>query len=746
MSMRLGPQAHSAPGCASSRLSVDRYVAASPRSLRRDGGPFGWHGRAYTAPRAGIRVVLVLLYATLLSIFPARFLTAQTIRRMPEIREIAPVRAPALTGGVEWLNTATPLDGNQLQGKIVVLDFWTYCCINCLHILPDLKQLEKEYPNEVVVIGVHAPKFVGERDSQNVREAILRHDIRHPVVNDANAVIAKKYQVSGWPSLRVLDPRGNVIGTHDGEATYPMLNRFMKRIVGRYRRAGELDETPIHFALERFTTEATPLRFPGKVLADPESRRLFIADSGHHRIVVTDLAGKLLHVVGSGITGKRDGPFARASFSHPQGMAYRDNQLYVADTENHLIRLVDFSTATVRTIAGTGEQANSATIRSTPRPTGIDLASPWALELHEDNLYIAMAGMHQIWRMRLTDNRLHTFAGSGTEDIVDGELLPRMAYQPGSAAFAQPSGLATDGTWLYVADSEGSSVRGIPLAGRSQVSTILGTQRLPAALRLFTFGDRDGALSQALLQHPLGLAHQNGRLYVADTYNNKIKRIDLESQVIETLVGQSSPGSSDAPAQFNEPSGLSVLGDQLFVADTNNHAIRILTLDEQAAVTTLAIPGLEPPQTDNELAELLPDSADAITLSRRRIRPIENQLIVQVALRLPANMKLSPESPPIIRVRTRSGDPTVSPRAEGKPIEVEVRDSLGTVAIPLQRPSGTTTLEISLAYFFCETTPNALCRRATANWICPLELTGDSNLDQLILEPNVRIPDKRTRR
>ena len=255
-------------------------------------------------------------------------------------------KAPSIDGGVEWVNTEQPITLAALRGKFVILDFWTYCCINCLQTLPDLKKLEHTYPNELVVIGVHAPKFFGERDSDNIRAAILRHEVEHPVVNDANVVIAKRYGVNGWPSLRVIDPEGNLIASHYGEATFEMLDAFMKKAIPRARRKGTLDERPTSFK-STLSVAPEPLRFPGKVLPDLESERLYIADSGHHRILVTSLAGTAIDVIGTGERGRGDGGFEQASFAAPQGLALKDDLLYVADTENHLIRKVNLKTRRV---------------------------------------------------------------------------------------------------------------------------------------------------------------------------------------------------------------------------------------------------------------------------------------------------------------------------------------------------------------------------------------------------------------
>lgn len=506
---------------------------------------------------------------------------------------------------IEWLNTGRKLTPQELRGKFILLDFWTYCCINCMHILPELKKLERAYPNELVVIGVHSAKFENERDSKNIGEAILRYEIEHPVANDDKMAIWNEFYISSWPSLVLIDPDGRIVGRHSGEFTFEQLNPLMSKAVAYYKGAGKLDPKPLNFQLEATKQRDTPLRFPGKVLADEKGKRLFIADSNHNRIVVAGVDGKLIDVIGNGAIGFAGGDYAKATFNHPQGMALVGDVLYVADTENHMLRKVDLQKKFVTVVAGTGVQGRNPWPGVTPTATSLprrfvgkprltELNSPWDLWVHEQDLYIAMAGPHQIWKMPLSEAEIGPFAGNGREDIVDGGHLPREPYGEGVSSFAQPSGLASDGNVLFVADSEGSSIRSVPFNPRDSVTTPLGTASL-AQGRLFDFGDRDGPLSAAKLQHPLAVAYRDGVVYIADTYNNKVKAADLKQSTITTIAGKREPGLADDPAQFDEPAGLSLAGDVLYVADTNNHAIRAIDLKSGNKVTTLKIEGLAPP-------------------------------------------------------------------------------------------------------------------------------------------------------
>jgi thiol-disulfide isomerase/thioredoxin len=519
------------------------------------------------------------------------------------------IEVPDFSDKLIWLNTK-PLNKKDLKGKFVLLDFWTYCCINCMHILPELKKLEQEFPNNLVVIGVHSAKFETEKDTNNIREAILRYEIEHPVINDKDHELWNGYGVSSWPTIILLDPEGKGVWGRAGEFKAEEVRTILNTAMDYYRGQKLLDEQPLKFELEASKQEATPLRFPGKILADEKGNRLFISDSNHNRLVITTLDGKLLDVIGSGAIGAGAGDFQSATFNHPQGCALNGDTLYVADTENHLLRKVDLKTKQVTTIAGTGEQGQGwpgidavggrrdmVPARWVGPTTATALNSPWALWVHKKDLYIAMAGPHQIWKMPLDESEIGPYAGNGREDIVDGPLLPKIPFATGFSSFAQPSGLSSDGTWLFVADSEGSSIRAVPFDPRKQVRTVVGSDNLDAG-RLFAFGDRDGPRNVAKLQHSLEVVYVAGKIYVADTYNHKIKVVDAKTGETKTLAGNGKAGTSDSPAQFHEPAGLAHAKGQLYVADTNNHLIRTLELSS-GKVATLTIEGLKAPAKEN---------------------------------------------------------------------------------------------------------------------------------------------------
>ena len=304
--------------------------------------------------------------------------------------------------------------------------------------LPQLRRLEELFPRELVVIGVHSGTFHAERVTANIRQAVLRLEVRHPVVNDRYFRIWRSYGVQAWPTLVVIDPLGNCVGSHAGETTADALAPVIRRLVGQFGALGSLDARPPKFRPEAEREPERPLCFPGKVLA--RSDRLFIADSGHNRIVVVRLApdgagGSVERVIGNGEAALADGGFGECAFNHPQGMALAGDLLYVADTENHAVRAIDLRRGRVETLAGTGQQARR--LELVRRAREVALNSPWDLLLRRGILYVAMAGGHQIWAVDLASGEAGPHAGTGREDLADGPARQAdLASQPASPAMA----------------------------------------------------------------------------------------------------------------------------------------------------------------------------------------------------------------------------------------------------------------------------------------------------------------------
>ena len=628
-------------------------------------------------------------------------LLAEKGLEMP-VQERARIRAPELTGGRGWLNTDKPLSLAALKGKVVLLDFWTYGCINCMHIIPDLKRLEKKYPNELVVIGVHSAKFENEKDTENIRRIILRYEIEHPIVNDADFNIWRAYAVDAWPTRYLIDPAGYVIGKLSGEGGYEALDKAIGESIAEFRKRGELNEAPLKLVLEKAKVGDLPLAFPGKILADAKNDRLFIADSDHNRIVITRLDGTLVDVIGTGQHGMAGGSFAEATFFRPQGMALDGDKLYVADTENHLIRQINLTARTVETIAGTGVQSHE--YGETGPAMKIALNSPWDLQLVGRTLYIAMAGPHQIWQLDLDKQEVSTYAGSGREARMDGAR--------DEAAFAQPSGLATDGKTLFVSDAEANIIRAIDL-GTSEVRTLVGGD-------LFDFGDSDGHGNDVRLQHPLGLTRWNDKLLIADTYNHKIKLLDPAARRVTSFAGTGKPGQADGTTpSFYEPGGLTIAGDKLYVADTNNHAIRVLDLKTKET-KTLSLKGLLPPETNQAANADTSVNQEEIRVPTQKVRA--GDVTINLNLQLPSGYHLNPSAPHRYAISVAEGSQLISIDA------TNASRTLRNVQFPVRVPIHTTgqgaaQLNVSFAFVYCREDNTGVCRIKTLKWNVPIDVS-----------------------
>ena len=622
-----------------------------------------------------------------------------------DILKQAKIRAPELNGGKSWLNTDKPLSIAGLKGKIILLDFWTYGCINCIHIIPDLKRLEAKYGDDLVVIGVHSAKFTNESETANIRNIILRYGLKHPVVNDADFKIWDAYAVQAYPTRILIDAGGYIVGQYVGEGYAEEIDADVEKEIAEAKKKGILNEQPLEFALERAKVGELPLAFPGKVLADKQSNRLFIADSNHNRIVVTDLSGKLIETIGGNESAK-DGDFQAAGFNQPQGMALDGDFLYVADRENHLIRRVDLKNRKVETIAGTGN-LDDFTGEGGNEPLKVGLRSPWDLTLVGKMLYIAMAGSHQIWRMDLAKNTIEVYAGTRAEARYDDSIK--------DAAFAQPSGITTDGKNLYVADSESNVIRKIDLA-KETVVTIGGGD-------LYKFGDKDGDAATALLQHPLGIEMYRGKLLIADTYNHKIKSLDPETGIFTTVFGTGKEGQTDgAMPTFYEPGGISVAGDKLYIADTNNQAIRVADLTKNT-VATLKIEGLKPPpNADENLSGAT--KADGEKIEAREVAAnAENSLVFNI--KLPAGYHLNQNAPQRYEISAVGGDVSIlNP--------VQKINALPLVVKFTTKAAGTATLRAALNVYYCREDNTGVCLIKRLNLEIPVKITDGANVSRKI--------------
>lgn len=440
------------------------------------------------------------------------------------------------TGGIGgWVNAARPLTVEDMKGRLVLLDFWTYGCINCMQITPDLEKLEAQFGNSLLIIGVHSAKFKGEQGTDRILDAARRFGLKHPVANDSDYAIWKTYKVGAWPTLILLGPGGTEINRYVGEGH---LERIKTDIAANIKNV--TNNSPVAALVSSDQSKGT-LSFPARLAAGPEGN-IFVADAGHHRILEITQDGKIINTIGSSTRGLKDGTYNTAQFNRPRGIVMFDDKLYVADTDNHALRKVDLKKKTISTIAGHGQKS--------------EVASPWDLEMLDDSrsMAIAMAGRHQLWALNTRSDKLSPLAGSRVEDLKDDRAH--------NAALAQPSGLSAlpDGTLFFV-DAESSALR---MLEKGNVKTLIGTG-------LFDFGKEDGPRSTAKLQHPQGLAATNDLVYIADTYNDAIRVYDRKTETLSTL---ELPENS-----LREPGDVLLIGNKLWIADTNHHTIKVYDLD-----------------------------------------------------------------------------------------------------------------------------------------------------------------------
>jgi thiol-disulfide isomerase/thioredoxin len=628
---------------------------------------------------------------------------------------------PSFKGGVDWINSG-PISFTELRGKIVLLDFWTFCCINCHHILPELAALEAKYKDELVVIGVHTAKFPAERETENIRRKVAEYRIKHPVVNDANQVIWNRFGVNSWPTLVLIDANGRYVDRAAGEGNFQAVDRAIGQLAEMHRARGELNLSPIVFTPEMERPTTGPLLYPGKIFADADGNRLFIADTGHNRIIQTDTRGENPVTIGSGEEGFDDGDFKKATFNRPQGMFLNEDTLFVADTENHAIRAVDLKAGNVTTIAGIGKQAPRVFAPGSSGPARTTaLCSPWdVIQIPGDKaLYIAMAGPHQIWKLDIGSGVVGVFAGSGQEDIHDGNAA--------TARFAQPSGLATDGENLFVADSEVSGVRvitGLQGARGPLVRTVVGEG-------LFKFGDEDGKAGAVRLQHCLGLAYAGDHLYIADTYNNKIKVCAPRDRAVRSFVGTHKPGDGDDPPHFYQPGGVSAAGNKLYVADTNNHKIKVIDIKSRA-VKTLALADLTPPR----LPRRRPSFPGATTLNVPAAQaPPGKSIELAVSLALPRGYKLNEESPMTYLLETPDKEGILSDELSPSGEKVSPPKTEFNIRVPLAKKveaGEKIDLRVSLLSLICSE-PSSLCRPRSLIWNVPITISESAPADPIRL-------------
>jgi hypothetical protein len=464
-------------------------------------------------------------------------------------------RVPEFPDGLEWFNVDAPVRIAGQRGRIVLVCFCCFSDIPSRHVLADMNYIASKYRKDLTVLGVHTTRFPAEMRRTHVQKMLNKHHIRFPFVHDPESKLGKRFGIKQWPTQVLADRDGIIIGALTGDGKRARLKEVIEYQLKRKSRFNTSDS-------QAYTVSQTPepqalLSFPGHVLASRD--RIYISDSAHNQIIITSANGNILRRIGNTSPGFIDGDSQSAAFNNPRGMSLGDQSLYVADEGNHAIRCVNVRSGEVTTVAGTGTPGTVIGPAST-RPCEMQLKSPVDVALENGTLYIAMAGMHQVWSLSLITNTIKVFSGSGREGLRDGS--------PNTAEFAQPSGLTVYGTSLYTVDAISSAIRCIDINSGS-VTTITGSG-------CYECGDQDGIRTAAKLQYPMAIEAdmEHKMLWVSDTYNNKIRRVGIKTQHVSSVI---------LDRKLNEPCGLAFHGGTLYIANTNAHEVLCLNPDSGRA-------------------------------------------------------------------------------------------------------------------------------------------------------------------
>lgn len=588
------------------------------------------------------------------------------------------MRAPELSGDV-WLNTGgRPLKLAELRGRIVLLDFWTSGCVNCLHVLDELRPLEAEFADVLVTVGVHSPKFLHEGEAAAIESAVRRYEVHHPVLNDPEMETWSQYAVKAWPTLVIVDPEGYVVHHAAGEGHGEALRQVIAELVkthdakGTLRRGGNL-----YVPAEEQRNE---IRFPSKAVRTAEGR-ILVADTGHHSIVEFASDGEtVVRRFGSGDRGSADGAFDRASFTEPAGILLLPNEVaekvgyhaVVADTAGHLLRGIDLNVGKVSTVAGTSRQWRNGP--DSGNALDVDLTSPWDVVwwAPAGGVVVAMAGNHTLSLFDPLTGQIRRFAGTTVEGLRDGPV--------DEAFFAQTSGFAATPEKLWLADAETSALRWIEPDGESfAVHTAVGVD-------LFSFGHSDGPAEDALLQHPLGVAVlDDDTIAIADTYNGAIRRYDPLTRVVSTIA-----------TGLAEPSGLLLHEGVLLAVESAGH--RLVPV-EMGAPTNV--------------------SGDAHAVRRPPTVLAPGELDFSVVFTPPPGEKLDDRYGPSTRLEIRASPPELL--AEGSGVGTHL-----TRRIRLADGFTEGVLQVVAQAASCDNgAEHPVCRVTRQDWGVPVRVSGD---------------------
>lgn len=583
----------------------------------------------------------------------------------------------------QWFNLSKNLKVEDLEGRLVLLDFWTYACIDCLQSVPEIKALQERFGDKLLVIGVHSGKFPSEKNPQSIREAVIKYDINYPVIDDSDLKIWNQFNVKAWPTVVLISPRGKVEARFEGANKYDALFSKVKKLIRKYDFM--IDPKPLPVVLEKNKIAHNILNFPTKIeyaknlkYQDKSGPALIISNSSDNNIIISSLGGRIIDKIGNKEVGLKDGNFKDASFNHPTGLLYQDNILYVADRGNNAIRKVDFVKGEVTTIIGFGGIRGDI-IKDKIAAKDVKLSSPEDLQFfpNQDSIIIANLGTNQLLKYDVKNNMISPFAGDGKRDMVNG-IYPKNSL-------AQPSGLSVAKNKLYFVDAYSSALRSVDEAGR--VETLIGQG-------LDKFGNKNGKKSEALMQNPLGIYADKNAIYVADSYNHMVRKYDYSSQSMSTYSGNGVKSDDiGQTTSYNEVSDIIFVDNKAYIVDSHNNRIVVKNGSKTAILDIL--PALRLPQ--DGLLEYLPN------LEKLPNSTIKSNEPINLAIRMDDGWKINEAAPSFFNLVEISGG------KEANLIASYDWNMVKSGSIKLPKMSPVKQYYLQGTVYYCEDREDALC-------------------------------------
>ncbi len=486
-----------------------------------------------------------------------------------------------------WINTSRALELSDLKDRVILVHFWSYACVSCFHVLPEIKKLENEFGNRLTVIGVHSGKFDNEKNLDSITKAVLRYDISHAVIDDSDLKIWNNFDIKAWPSFVLINPHGSIEEVYQGSDSVEKMVKDTKELINDYRYEITRDALPI--VLEKNKIAKRVLNYPTKIeyaayfaYKGHNAPALFIANTGQNKVLAVSLTGEIIAQIGSGRDEFEDGSFENASFNSPTGLLYHDSKLYVADSGNNALREIDFKEENVATLIGSGRKG-SIIEKGPINSDDVELSSPTDIEFYPDNTKIAIAnsGSHQILQYNIAKQEISILAGDGNEGLIDG-IYPKNSL-------AQTADLAVYEDKLYFIDSESSALRVLDKDG--EVKTLIGKG-------LFDFGHKNGKKDMALMQHPLGLTIDDTGVYIVDSFNHVVRRYGLSTGEIQDVIGGKKGSTLGSPENtgFDEADGIVSILDRFYIVDSNNNRIVIVNRNKLTSEILDVMPQLQLPR------------------------------------------------------------------------------------------------------------------------------------------------------